>query len=157
MRVYGRWRHFSINISHFGRQNTLFSPSTLKKLSFSQNSPKLSKLPSPLPQQWLNPLIERFLPVEGLHLVPLNPQLYLGLLPLKDGFQMKIEDLNSSHYGKTSPLSLRNSSSLNGLSIAISQFLFFSLNKGSNSSQRCEAPTTLIWYEPSVTSLGIIT
>ena len=130
MRVYGHWRLLSINTSHFGRQNTLFSPSTLKNLSFSQNSPKLSKLLSPLTQQWLNLHVERFLPAEGLHLVPLNPQLHPGLLPLKDGFQMKKEDLNSSHCGKTSPLSLRNSSSLNGLSIAISQFLLFLLNKG---------------------------
>jgi len=111
---------------------------------------KLSKLPSPLPQPWLNPLVGRFLPTEGLHLMPLNTQLHLGLPPLKDGFQMKTEDLNSSHCGKTSPSSLRNSSSLNGLSIAISQFLIFLLNKGSNSSQRWMAPTTPIWYDRSI-------
>jgi len=103
MCVYGRWRHFSINISHFGHWYTLFSPSTLKNLSFSQ---KLSKLPSPSLQQWLNLLVGRFLPAEELHLVPLNPQLHLGLPPLKAGFQMKIKDMNSSHCGKKGPLSL---------------------------------------------------
>ena len=83
---YGRWRHPSINISYFGRWYTLFSPSTLKNLSFSQ---KLSKFPSPSLQQWLNLLVGRFLPAEELHLLPLNPQLHLGLPPLKARFQMR--------------------------------------------------------------------
>jgi len=56
---------------------------------------------------------------------------------------------------KERPLITRNSSNLNGLSIDVSQFLLFLLNKGSNYSQRCKAHTTPIWYEPSTSTTNL--
>jgi len=73
---------------------TLFSHLQHSRTShFLKNSQSLLLLHI---KQWLKLLVGRFLPAEELHLIPFNPQLHLGLPPLKARFQMKIEDLNSS-------------------------------------------------------------